>query len=160
DIREAYVKSRTRSSIRLTRITRTNTFRASHISTAIARQPRASRVFIGGSPVPADSRPPSSEAASSPRSARLSVPRVGEWLRVGNFPARSMARWRRWLGRSLLVLPFLLVLGHDLSLRADRLVAYDTESALFFAFSLFLSAAFWAGLLAIAVRRHGLLRFA
>ena len=59
----------------------------------------------------------------------------------------------------MLVAPFALVLAHDLSLRSDRIARYGTDSALFYVFSLILSLAFWAGLLAAAARRRGPVRW-
>lgn len=102
--------------------------------------------------------PPSSESVtrvSASRPARISVPRIGEWLRDRAPSPRASAKWRRLAGLALLAVPFLLVLGHDLSLRAERVALYEGSEAAFYASSVALSAAFWASLLAVASRRRG-----
>ncbi|MGH7281412.1 MAG: LTA synthase family protein [Polyangiaceae bacterium] len=110
--------------------------------------------------MPPDSRPPSPDVASTSRPARLSIPRIGEWLGIGNPSARTWARGRRFAARAMLASPFLLLLAHDLLLRADRIAGYDLKSAAFYGLSLVLSAAFWTGLLAVSARRRGIVRLA
>lgn len=60
----------------------------------------------------------------------------------------------------LIVVPFALVVGHDLLLRNDRITGYAAPDAAFYLFSAALSAVFWCSALVAASRRRGLGRWA
>jgi len=69
-------------------------------------------------------------------------------------------RARRWLGRALLLLPGLSIVGVDVALRSDRLLHGTTVDTTLYVAAAAVGVALWSALVVAATSRSGMLRWA
>jgi glucan phosphoethanolaminetransferase (alkaline phosphatase superfamily) len=83
------------------------------------------------------------------------VPRALRSLRPSPGALDSSSRAKAWLGRGLLLVPGLGVLGLDLSRRGERLAVMEPTELAFYALAALVGMVFWAALLSLATLRAG-----
>src|ERR1700735_2256989 len=85
---------------------------------------------------------------------RTSIPSLaGIAARVAS-PARSRARARRWMARTLLLSPVIAIVLSDALRRGKWLARMGGEDVRSYAASLAMTCVFWAALLCVAARRR------